>query len=72
MKDIVLNNQVILGSVNAGAESFEAAIRDLEIFRARWPDALSKLITGHFPIDEAVGQLTGDHGGIKNVVSVSQ
>lgn len=72
MKDIVLNNQVILGSVNAGPDSFEAAIRDLGIFRARWPDALSKVITGRFPIDEAVGLLTGDHGGIKNVVSVSQ
>ena len=72
MKDIVLNNHVILGSVNAGAESFEAAIRDLEIFPSRSPDALSKVITGRFPIDEAVRLLTGDHGGIKNVVSVSQ
>ena len=72
MKDIVLNNQVILGSVNAGPDSFEAAIRDLEIFRERWPDALSKVISGRFPIDDAVGLLTGDHGGIKNVVRVSQ
>jgi threonine dehydrogenase-like Zn-dependent dehydrogenase len=72
MRDIVLNNQVIFGSVNASPESFQAAIRDLGIFRERWPEALKKLITGRFPIDEAVGLLTGDPGGIKNVVEVSQ
>lgn len=72
MRDVVLNNQVIFGSVNAAPEHFDAAIRDLGIFRERWPDALSKLITGRFPIDEAVGLLTGDHGGIKNIVKVSE
>lgn len=72
MKDIVLNNQVILGSVNAAPEHFEAGIRDLGIFRERWPEALGKVITGRFSMDETVGLLTGDHGGIKNVVRVCQ
>ena len=33
MKHIVLENQVVLGTVNAGRDAFEAAIRDLGIFR---------------------------------------
>ncbi|MGI8742072.1 MAG: glucose 1-dehydrogenase [Bryobacteraceae bacterium] len=71
MRDMVLNNQVIFGSVNASPENFQAAIRDLGAFRQRWPDALGKVITGRFSMDQAIGLLTGDQGGIKNVVAVS-
>src|SRR5262249_3809579 len=40
MQDVVLKNQVILGSVNAPPHSFQAAIRDLGIFAERWPSAV--------------------------------
>jgi glucose 1-dehydrogenase len=71
MRDMVLKNQVVFGSVNAAPENFQDAIRDLGIFRQRWPDALGSVITGRFPLDEAIDLLTGDKGGIKNVVAVS-
>lgn len=71
MRDMVLNNQVIFGSVNASNESFAAAIRDLQTFRQRWPGALKKLITGRFSMEQAVDLLTGEHEGIKNVVAVA-
>jgi threonine dehydrogenase-like Zn-dependent dehydrogenase len=71
MRRLVLDNQVVFGAVNAGRESFEAAIRDLEIFRKKWPDALPSLITGRFPLDQAADLLTGSRGGIKNVVAIS-
>jgi glucose 1-dehydrogenase len=71
MRDIVLNNQVVFGSVNAAPENFQDAIRDLGTFRKLWPDALASVITGRFKLDEAVDLLTGDKGGIKNVVAVS-
>jgi threonine dehydrogenase-like Zn-dependent dehydrogenase len=71
MRNLVLKNQVLLGTVNAPKQCFEAAIADLTIFNQRWPDALSALITNRFPLDRALEPLAGKVGGIKNVVSIS-
>ena len=38
MKNLVLKNQIVLGTVNAGPDAFQAAIRDLAVFYQRWPD----------------------------------
>jgi threonine dehydrogenase-like Zn-dependent dehydrogenase len=70
MRDFVLKNQVIYGTVNAGKQAFQDAIRDLAEFRKRWPDAINRLITGRFKIQEAIGLLSGKARGIKNVVSL--
>jgi threonine dehydrogenase-like Zn-dependent dehydrogenase len=70
MRNLVLKNQVLLGTVNAPKESFEAAIADLTTFHERWPDALASLITNRFPLESALEPLTGKVGGIKNVVSI--
>ncbi|MGD0137457.1 MAG: glucose 1-dehydrogenase [Tepidisphaeraceae bacterium] len=70
MRDFVLKNQVIYGTVNAGKQAFLEAISDLEEYRRRWPDAVKRLITGRFRIDQAIDLLTGRVGGIKNVVSL--
>src|SRR5262249_6227840 len=43
-RDMVLKNQVVLGTVNAGPHDFSAAIADLEIFHQRWPDAVHTLL----------------------------
>lgn len=71
MKDVVLNNQVILGSVNAPPHCFASAIRDLGIAMERWPAAVRALITARYPISQALQPLTSDVGGIKNVVTVA-
>ncbi|MGD0769210.1 MAG: glucose 1-dehydrogenase [Tepidisphaeraceae bacterium] len=70
MRDFVLKNQVIYGTVNAGKQAFLDAIGDLAEYRRRWPDAVRRLITGRFRIDQAIDLLTGRVGGIKNVVSL--
>jgi threonine dehydrogenase-like Zn-dependent dehydrogenase len=70
MRDFVLKNQVVYGSVNAGKQAFEQAIKDLAQFCSRWPDTVRKLITGRFKIEQAIDLLTGRIGGIKNVVSL--
>jgi hypothetical protein len=70
MKDVVLNNQVILGSVNAPPHCFAAAIRDLGTFMHKWPQAVQSLITGRYPIEQALQPLAEHAGGIKNVVAV--
>ena len=53
MRNLVLKNQVVLGTVNAGRDIFEAAIADLATFTRRWPDAVRGLITGRFPLERA-------------------
>ncbi|HEX8127944.1 MAG TPA: glucose 1-dehydrogenase [Pyrinomonadaceae bacterium] len=71
MRNLVLRNQVVFGTVNAGRDAFEAAIRDLEIFNTRWPQVVKSLITARVPIEEHRDLLLGKVGGIKNVIKVS-
>lgn len=70
MRSLVLKNQVVLGTVNAGAEAFAGAIRDLTTFTERWPDAVHGLITGRYPMTGYRDLLLGRAGGIKNVITI--
>jgi glucose 1-dehydrogenase len=71
MKNLVLKNQIVLGTVNAALDAFQAAIRDLAAFHQRWPAAVRALITGRYPI-EAFGDLVfGKTHGIKNVIALT-
>jgi threonine dehydrogenase-like Zn-dependent dehydrogenase len=70
MRRLVLGNQVLLGTVNAGRGTFEAAADNLAAFHRRWPQELAALVTGRHPIEEANGLLAGRPAGIKDVVSV--
>jgi glucose 1-dehydrogenase len=69
MRNAVLKNQVILGTVNAGKEGFEAAIGALDAAAQRWPDAMQALISGRYPLDAYRDLLLGQSGGIKNVLT---
>jgi threonine dehydrogenase-like Zn-dependent dehydrogenase len=69
MRNLVLKNQVVFGTVNAGPEAFEAAIRDLTLFQQRWPAAVGALITGRFPAEAYHDLLVGPARGIKNVIA---
>jgi threonine dehydrogenase-like Zn-dependent dehydrogenase len=68
MRNLVLKNQVVFGTVNAGRETFEAAIRDLGVFVKRWPAAVSSLISGRRPASAYRELLLGSPTGIKNVI----
>ena len=69
MRNLVLKNQVVFGTVNAGHEAFEAAIRDLTLFQQRWPAAVRSLITGRYPVEAYRDLLLGPARGIKNVLT---
>jgi threonine dehydrogenase-like Zn-dependent dehydrogenase len=69
MRNLVLKNQVIVGSVNANKEAFENAIKDLGEFRRRWPKALDGIITGRHLPDDFKDLLIGKATGIKNVIT---
>jgi glucose 1-dehydrogenase len=72
MRAIVLKNQVALGTVNAGKESFDAAIRDLGVFMKRWPQAVRALITQRASVEDYPKLLLGTSSGIKNTVRLSK
>lgn len=69
MRNLVLKNQVIFGTVNAGQASFQAAIRDIGTFAHKWPKVLPSLVTGRFPIEQHKDLLLGRVGGIKNMLT---
>jgi glucose 1-dehydrogenase len=69
MRNLVLKNQAIVGTVNADAAAFAAAMRDLGVFLKRWPDSIRRVISGRYRIDDYRDLLIGEKGGIKNVIS---
>jgi threonine dehydrogenase-like Zn-dependent dehydrogenase len=70
MHDLVLQNQVFLGTVNAGRGTYEAAISELEQFLILFPDSVRAILARHRSIDEAP-RLLREGDGIKDVVRLS-
>jgi threonine dehydrogenase-like Zn-dependent dehydrogenase len=70
MRDLVLKNQCVLGTVNAGKDAFQKAVGDLAAFDAAWPEAVKSLITGRFPL-ERFAEPIRTHMGIKNIIEIS-
>jgi threonine dehydrogenase-like Zn-dependent dehydrogenase len=68
MRNLVLENQVLYGTVNAGPPAFDAAIADLAKFESRWPAQVRGLITGHYPPEKITEVLAGEPGAIKAVI----
>ncbi len=68
MRNIVLKNQAIVGTVNASPQAFIDAIRDLGEFKKRWPAELAALITGRHSVEAYRELLVGKAQGIKNVI----
>ena len=67
-REMVLKNQVVLGTVNAGPQAFSAAIPDLQLFHSRWPDAVTALMDKRTPIDRAVERISDRPVGIKSII----
>jgi threonine dehydrogenase-like Zn-dependent dehydrogenase len=70
MRNLVLKNQAVFGTVNAGHTAHEAAIRDLSVFRKKWPQALQSMITGRFSMNSFHELLLKPSSGIKNVITL--
>ena len=52
MRQLVLRNQVMVGSVNASLKHFEMAIDDLQKAQEMWGNAIGQLITHRFHYSE--------------------
>ncbi len=69
MQQLVLKNQVILGSVNAGFTHFQQGIADLEAASLRFPGVIERIITDRHPYT-AFAEVLASHSAqeIKSVL----
>ncbi|MCA1840938.1 MAG: glucose 1-dehydrogenase [Actinobacteria bacterium] len=68
--EMVLDNKVVFGTVNANRRYFEAAVQDLQTFEKMWPGLCSKVITRRVPFDAFEEALTPRPGiDVKSTVS---
>jgi threonine dehydrogenase-like Zn-dependent dehydrogenase len=72
MRNLVLKNQIVFGTVNAGRDAFEASVADLARFSELWPKAVRGLISGRHPVERYAELLVGRPGGIKHVLEFAQ
>ena len=72
MRNMVLKNQAVFGSVNASKVDFKNAIGDLVSFNQQWPEATNALITGRYSMQSYAELLLGPGKGIKNVLTIAQ
>jgi threonine dehydrogenase-like Zn-dependent dehydrogenase len=70
MRTIVLKNQVILGTVNAGRDDFQTAIAALARITRRWPEAVHALLSARYPLTTYPYVLLEQSSGIKNVIAL--
>lgn len=69
MRNLVLKNQLVYGTVNAGPDALAAAVTDLDRFQQTWPVQLAALITGRYRPQSYRDLLLGPATGIKRVVT---
>lgn len=66
----VLENHVLVGSVNAARKHYEAALTDLADWQQRWPGLAARLITSRHPLDRFQDALGKGEDDIKVVIEV--
>jgi threonine dehydrogenase-like Zn-dependent dehydrogenase len=67
LRGVVLKNQALVGTVNAGRSDYFDAIHLLEALVVRFPESVRGFITGRYPL-EAAPELLAKSEGIKDVV----
>ena len=71
LRNLVLRNEVVFGTVNAGRRDHLSAIQHLEQFMVLFPESVRELITDRARLDE-VPQMLKQKRGIKNVVEMDR
>jgi len=67
--DMIVQNRVLFGSVNAQRQDWEAAVAGLDAARARWPGALDEFVGLRVPLDRF--REAFDHRGSKATLVLS-
>ena len=71
MRNLVLKNQALVGSVNASTQDFAAAIKDLGSFIDKWPVLMNTLIV-RYPMDQYEALLMEANANFKNVLTIAE
>lgn len=71
LRDLVLRNQVLLGTVNAGRSAYAAALRHLAEFRRLFPEALEGVVAARHALDDFRRPLAERLPGVKHVIRVA-
>jgi threonine dehydrogenase-like Zn-dependent dehydrogenase len=69
--EMVLQNKLVFGTVNANRRHFELGVRHLAEIEARWPGLLSRLITRKVPMEEFARALRREPEDVKTIVEVA-
>jgi threonine dehydrogenase-like Zn-dependent dehydrogenase len=69
MRNIVVKNQLFFAALTASREDYARAVKDLEEFGKRWPDAVGSLISGRYPVESYRDLLLGGSRDMKEVLS---
>lgn len=65
-------NQAIVGTVASNPRHFRAALSDLALARARFPEALSRIVTARHPLDAAEGAFAAvGEDDVKRVITLA-
>jgi threonine dehydrogenase-like Zn-dependent dehydrogenase len=70
-QQLVLGNQVVFGSVNAGARHFAMGLADFAVIERKWPGVLKQLITTRLPWDQYKRWFGEEASGIKTTLEIS-
>jgi threonine dehydrogenase-like Zn-dependent dehydrogenase len=68
--DVILENRVLFGSVNAHRQDWLAAVEALDRARERWPEALERFVAFRVPLDRF--QEAFDHKGGKATLLLAE
>jgi threonine dehydrogenase-like Zn-dependent dehydrogenase len=68
--DVILENRVLFGSVNAHRQDWVTAVEDLDRARERWPELLDRFVTLRVPLDRF--QDAFDHRGGKATLVLAE
>jgi glucose 1-dehydrogenase len=70
LQNLVLLNQVVFGTVNAGYKDHEKALETLRISSQKWPAVLPSLISGRHRLDSLTELLQRQPPGTKHVIEL--
>jgi threonine dehydrogenase-like Zn-dependent dehydrogenase len=71
MRDRVLRNQIVVGTVNAARHHYERAVRDLARFEEHFPKLLGRLFSKRVPIAQWQEAVARSREDVKRVVRVA-
>ena len=70
MQAIVLENNAVIGTVNASRENFAQAVADLQLFQERWGATVKQIINQRVAMEDFAQAIEAPEGTIKAVIEI--